>query len=180
MALPIARDLMNDGVRVNTILPGIFKTPMMAMMPHQVQEALGAQVPFPKRMGTAEEYAKLACIIAEKSSPGATFLSIDAALIPDWVPALASVADPPGSCWLQAASASEEANSSRIERRMRDSPDMWRSWCDSAHGLASLWVATNSCSTNGGRATFRCPNRPGQGYRDRHLKIISRKGKQLP
>ena len=65
MALPIARDLMNDGVRVNTILPGIFKTPMMAMMPQQVQEALGAQVPFPKRMGTAEEYAKLACFIAE-------------------------------------------------------------------------------------------------------------------
>jgi NAD(P)-dependent dehydrogenase (short-subunit alcohol dehydrogenase family) len=65
MALPIARDLMNDGVRVNTILPGIFKTPMMAMMPQQVQDALGAQVPFPKRMGTAEEYAKLACFIAE-------------------------------------------------------------------------------------------------------------------
>ena len=65
MALPIARDLMNDGVRVNTILPGIFKTPMMAMMPQQVQEALGAQVPFPKRLGTAEEYAKLACFIAE-------------------------------------------------------------------------------------------------------------------
>ena len=65
MALPIARDLMNDGVRVNTILPGLFKTPMMAMMPQQVQEALGAQVPFPKRLGTAEEYAKLACFIAE-------------------------------------------------------------------------------------------------------------------
>ena len=57
MALPIARDLMNDGVRVNTILPGIFKTPMMAMMPQQVQDALAAQVPFPKRLGTAEEYA---------------------------------------------------------------------------------------------------------------------------
>ena len=48
MALPIARDLMNDGVRVNTILPGIFKTPMMAMMPPNVQDALAAQVPLPE------------------------------------------------------------------------------------------------------------------------------------
>ena len=53
MTLPIARDLMNDGVRVNTILPGVFKTPMVAMMPEQVQDALGAQVPFPKRLGKA-------------------------------------------------------------------------------------------------------------------------------
>ena len=48
MALPIARDLMNEGIRVNTILPGVFKTPMVAMMPPNVQDALGAQVPFPK------------------------------------------------------------------------------------------------------------------------------------
>ena len=58
MALPIARDLMNDEVRVNTILPGVFKTPMVAMMPEHVQEALGAQVPFPKRLGKPEEYAR--------------------------------------------------------------------------------------------------------------------------
>ena len=51
MTLPIARDLMNEGVRVNTILPGVFKTPMVAMMPENVQDALGAQVPFPKRLG---------------------------------------------------------------------------------------------------------------------------------
>jgi NAD(P)-dependent dehydrogenase (short-subunit alcohol dehydrogenase family) len=63
MALPIARDLMNDGVRVNTILPGVFKTPMVAMMPPNVQEALGAQVPFPKRLGQPEEYARLACFM---------------------------------------------------------------------------------------------------------------------
>ena len=62
MALPIARDLMNDGMRVNTILPGIFKTPMMAMMPPNVQDALAAQVPFPKRLGTAEEYGRLAVL----------------------------------------------------------------------------------------------------------------------
>ncbi|HVM37587.1 MAG TPA: SDR family NAD(P)-dependent oxidoreductase [Sphingomicrobium sp.] len=65
MALPIARDLMNEGVRVNTILPGVFQTPMVAMMPPNVQEALGAQVPFPKRLGQAHEYAKLACFMVE-------------------------------------------------------------------------------------------------------------------
>lgn len=65
MALPIARDLMGEGIRVNTILPGVFKTPMVAMMPDKVQEALGAQVPFPKRLGQADEYAKLAVFMAE-------------------------------------------------------------------------------------------------------------------
>src|SRR4028118_2256345 len=62
MALPIARDLMNDGVRVNTILPGVFKTPMVAMMPENVQQALGAQVPFPKRLGAPGGYAQPAQI----------------------------------------------------------------------------------------------------------------------
>ena len=65
MALPIARDLMNEGIRVNTILPGVFKTPMVAMMPPNVQEALAAQVPFPKRLGQPEEYARLAVFMAE-------------------------------------------------------------------------------------------------------------------
>jgi NAD(P)-dependent dehydrogenase (short-subunit alcohol dehydrogenase family) len=55
MTLPIARDLMNEGIRVNTILPGVFKTPMVAMMPANVQDALGAQVPFPKRLGQPNE-----------------------------------------------------------------------------------------------------------------------------
>ena len=77
MALPIARDLMNDGVRVNTILPGIFKTPMMAMMPAQVQDALAAQVPFPKRLGTAEEYARLAVFIVENSYLNAESIRLD-------------------------------------------------------------------------------------------------------
>jgi NAD(P)-dependent dehydrogenase (short-subunit alcohol dehydrogenase family) len=77
MALPIARDLMNDGVRVNTILPGIFKTPMMAMMPQQVQDALAAQVPFPKRLGTAEEYARLAIFIVENSYLNAESIRLD-------------------------------------------------------------------------------------------------------
>ena len=60
MTLPIARDLMSEGIRVNTILPGIFNTPLMNAAPPQVKEALAASVPFPKRLGNPEEYAKLA------------------------------------------------------------------------------------------------------------------------
>ncbi len=60
MTLPIARDLMSEGIRVNTILPGIFNTPLMNAAPPQVKEALAASVPFPKRLGYPEEYAKLA------------------------------------------------------------------------------------------------------------------------
>ncbi|WP_395622400.1 SDR family NAD(P)-dependent oxidoreductase [Sphingomonas daechungensis] len=77
MALPIARDLMNDGIRVNTILPGVFKTPMVAMMPENVQEALGAQVPFPKRLGKAEEYADLAAFIVETPYLNAEAIRLD-------------------------------------------------------------------------------------------------------
>ena len=77
MALPIARDLMNDGVRVNTILPGVFHTPMVAMMPPNVQEALGAQVPFPKRLGRADEYAQLACFIVETPYLNAESIRLD-------------------------------------------------------------------------------------------------------
>jgi len=61
MTLPIARDLMGDGIRINTILPGIFHTPMMAGLPVNVQAALGASVPFPKRLGQPEEFASLVC-----------------------------------------------------------------------------------------------------------------------
>lgn len=77
MALPIARDLMNDGVRVNTILPGVFKTPMVAMMPPNVQEALGQQVPFPKRLGMPEEYARLACFMVENPYMNAEAVRLD-------------------------------------------------------------------------------------------------------
>jgi NAD(P)-dependent dehydrogenase (short-subunit alcohol dehydrogenase family) len=77
MALPIARDLMNDGIRVNTILPGVFKTPMVAMMPPNVQDALGAQVPFPKRLGQAEEYARLACFLVENPYMNAAAIRLD-------------------------------------------------------------------------------------------------------
>jgi NAD(P)-dependent dehydrogenase (short-subunit alcohol dehydrogenase family) len=77
MALPIARDLMNEGVRVNTILPGVFKTPMVAMMPPNVQDALGAQVPFPKRLGKPEEYAQLACFLIENPYMNAAAVRLD-------------------------------------------------------------------------------------------------------
>lgn len=77
MALPIARDLMNEGVRVNTILPGVFKTPMVALMPPNVQDALGAQVPFPKRLGQPEEYAQLACFMIESPYMNAAAVRLD-------------------------------------------------------------------------------------------------------
>ncbi len=59
MTLPIARDLMNDGIRVNTILPGIFATPLLASAPQNVQDSLAASVPFPKRLGQPDEFAAL-------------------------------------------------------------------------------------------------------------------------
>ena len=65
MTLPIARDLMAEGIRVNTILPGIFNTPLMNAAPPQVKEALAASVPFPKRLGNPEEYARLAVCMIE-------------------------------------------------------------------------------------------------------------------
>jgi NAD(P)-dependent dehydrogenase (short-subunit alcohol dehydrogenase family) len=65
MTLPIARDLAGDGIRVNTILPGIFDTPLMQFAPPQVKEALAASVPFPKRLGRPAEYAQLALTMIE-------------------------------------------------------------------------------------------------------------------
>ena len=60
MTLTIARDLSREGIRVNTIQPGIFDTPAMARAPQQMKDALGAMVPFPPRLGRADEYASLA------------------------------------------------------------------------------------------------------------------------
>jgi NAD(P)-dependent dehydrogenase (short-subunit alcohol dehydrogenase family) len=60
MTLPIARDLMGEGIRVNTILPGIFDTPLMQGAPENVKAALAASVPFPKRLGIPDEFASLA------------------------------------------------------------------------------------------------------------------------
>jgi NAD(P)-dependent dehydrogenase (short-subunit alcohol dehydrogenase family) len=60
MTLAIARDLMNDGIRVNTILPGIFDTPLLGTLSDDVRASLAASIPFPKRLGTPSEYASLA------------------------------------------------------------------------------------------------------------------------
>ncbi|MEP2724985.1 SDR family NAD(P)-dependent oxidoreductase [Roseibium sp.] len=65
MTLPIARDLMKEGIRVNTILPGIFDTPLLAAAPQKVKDGLAASVPFPKRLGDPDEYAKLALCMIE-------------------------------------------------------------------------------------------------------------------
>lgn len=65
MTLPIARDLMNEGIRINTILPGIFHTPLLMGLPEKAIEALNASVPFPKRLGQPHEYAKLALCMIE-------------------------------------------------------------------------------------------------------------------
>ncbi|RQO61034.1 3-hydroxy-2-methylbutyryl-CoA dehydrogenase [Variovorax sp. KBW07] len=59
MTLPIARDLMDEGIRVNTIMPGLFNTPLLAAAPDNVKAALAASVPFPKRLGEPDEFAQL-------------------------------------------------------------------------------------------------------------------------
>ncbi|GGY59199.1 SDR family NAD(P)-dependent oxidoreductase [Marinobacter zhanjiangensis] len=59
MTLPMARDLMNDGIRVNTIMPGLINTPLMSGLPDNVKDALAASVPFPKRLGEPDEIASL-------------------------------------------------------------------------------------------------------------------------
>jgi NAD(P)-dependent dehydrogenase (short-subunit alcohol dehydrogenase family) len=60
MTLPIARDLMSEGIRINTIMPGMFDTPLLSSIPENVRAALAAQVPFPKRFGTPDDFAQLA------------------------------------------------------------------------------------------------------------------------
>merc|ERR1711976_1078429 len=59
LTLPMARDLASCGIRVNTVAPGIFKTPMMAGLPEKAQQELAARVPFPVRLGDPDEYAQV-------------------------------------------------------------------------------------------------------------------------
>lgn len=80
MTLPIARDLMNEGVRVNTILPGIFETPLLRGLPQPAQDALGAAVPFPKRLGRPDEYANLALAMIENDYWNGEDVRLDGAL----------------------------------------------------------------------------------------------------
>ena len=65
MTLPIARDLMSEGIRINAILPGLFDTPMMNALPEGVKGSLAASVPFPKRFGQPQEFARLAMTMIE-------------------------------------------------------------------------------------------------------------------
>ena len=80
MALPAARDLAPVGVRVNTIAPGTFETPMMAGLPDAAREALVAAIPFPKRLGRPEEYAQTVQFLAENPMVNAEVIRVDGAL----------------------------------------------------------------------------------------------------
>ncbi len=80
MTLPIARDLMGDGIRVNTILPGIFDTPLMGRASQQVRDSLAASVPFPKRFGQPEEYAQLALAMIENGYFNGEDVRLDGAI----------------------------------------------------------------------------------------------------
>ncbi len=80
MTLPIARDLAKSGIRNMTIAPGIFGTPMLFGMPKEVQDALAAGVPFPSRLGTPEDYAKLACHLIENDMLNGEVIRLDGAI----------------------------------------------------------------------------------------------------
>ena len=80
MTLPIARDLSRDGVRVVTIAPGIFLTPLLAGLPKDVQDSLGRQVPFPSRLGRPEEYAAMVAHIFANTMLNGETIRLDGAI----------------------------------------------------------------------------------------------------
>lgn len=80
MTLPMARDLARSGIRVMTIAPGIFETPMMQAMPQEVRDSLGQAVPFPPRLGRAAEYAQLAKGIIENLMLNGETIRLDGAI----------------------------------------------------------------------------------------------------
>ena len=80
MTLPVARDLARNGIRVATIAPGIFGTPMLRGLPDEAQQSLAAQVPFPQRLGDPDEYAKLVCFIAETGYLNGEVIRLDGAI----------------------------------------------------------------------------------------------------
>jgi len=80
MTLPIARDLSRNGIRVCTIAPGIFETPMLMGMPQEVRESLGRMVPFPSRLGRAPEYAQLARQVVENEMLNGETIRLDGAI----------------------------------------------------------------------------------------------------
>jgi NAD(P)-dependent dehydrogenase (short-subunit alcohol dehydrogenase family) len=80
MTLPIARDFMQEGIRINAIQPGIFATPLLAGLPEKAQEALAAAVPFPKRLGQPEEYAGLVLTMLETGYFNGASVRLDGAI----------------------------------------------------------------------------------------------------
>jgi 3-hydroxyacyl-CoA dehydrogenase/3-hydroxy-2-methylbutyryl-CoA dehydrogenase len=80
MTLPIARECADYGIRVVTIAPGLFDTPMLAQLPQEIRDALGRTVPFPKRLGDPREYARLACHIIENRMLNGEVIRLDGAI----------------------------------------------------------------------------------------------------
>jgi NAD(P)-dependent dehydrogenase (short-subunit alcohol dehydrogenase family) len=80
MTLPAARDLAQYAIRVNTIAPGLFDTPLLAALPQEAREKLGAGVPYPPRLGLPAEYAQLACQIVENQMLNGETIRLDGAL----------------------------------------------------------------------------------------------------
>jgi NAD(P)-dependent dehydrogenase (short-subunit alcohol dehydrogenase family) len=80
MTLPAARDLAQYGIRVNTIAPGLFDTPLLAALPEEARQKLGAGVPYPQRLGAPDEYAQLACQLIENRMLNGETIRLDGAL----------------------------------------------------------------------------------------------------
>ena len=80
MTLPMARDLAQHGIRVCTIAPGLFSTPLMRTLPQPVQASLAASIPFPPRLGKPEEFAELACHIVTNGHLNGEVIRLDGAL----------------------------------------------------------------------------------------------------
>lgn len=80
MTLPMARDLAQHGIRVCTIAPGLFATPLMKQLPEPVQQSLAASIPFPSRLGKPEEFAQLACHIVTNAHLNGEVIRLDGAL----------------------------------------------------------------------------------------------------
>ena len=80
LTLPAARDLSRNGIRVMTIAPGIFGTPMLRGLPDEVQDSLAQQVPFPVRLGDPDEFGRLVCFIAETGYMNGEVIRLDGAI----------------------------------------------------------------------------------------------------
>jgi NAD(P)-dependent dehydrogenase (short-subunit alcohol dehydrogenase family) len=80
MTLPAARDLSRNGIRVLTIAPGLFDTPLLGGLPQDQRDALGAMIPFPPRLGRPDEYAGLAVHIAENTMLNGEVIRLDGAI----------------------------------------------------------------------------------------------------